>query len=112
MRNISIIVLLFLSIIVCQAQNDPATTTPVGLDWLPEQKDIQAGAILVPENHEDPNGKKIQITYIILKAKDTISMAFPMIFFAGGPGGNALSEGMINFLSERKWSLDSRNSSR
>jgi pimeloyl-ACP methyl ester carboxylesterase len=100
MRNISIIVLLFLSIIVCQAQNDPATTTPVGLDWLPEQKDIQAGAILVPENHEDPNGKKIQITYIILKAKDTISMAFPMIFFAGGPGGNTLSEGMINFLSE------------
>lgn len=100
MRNISIIVVLFLTSIVCLAQNEPVSTNPVGLDWLPERKDIQAGAILVPENHDDPNGKKIQITYIILQAKDTITEAFPMIFFAGGPGGNTLSEGMINFLSE------------
>ena len=61
------------------------------LDWLPDREEVQAGAILVPENHNDPDGKKIQITYIVVKTKETTSAAFPMIFFSGGPGGNTIN---------------------
>lgn len=94
--------ILFLSLLLiafaCKAQNEPVFINPSGLDWLPEREDVQAGAILVPENHDEPDGKQIQITYIVLKAKDSISAAFPMIFFSGGPGGNSLSQGMVGFL--------------
>ncbi len=100
MRNIILYISLFLAALVCRAQNEPVYINPSGLDWLPEREDVQTGAILVPENHDEPKGKQIQITYIVLKAKDTISTAFPMIFFSGGPGGNSLSQGMIGFLLE------------
>ena len=100
MRKIILFLSLFLIALVCKAQNDPVSIKPVGLDWLPEREDVQAGAILVPENHDEPDGKQIQITYIVLKAKDSISAAFPMIFFSGGPGGNSLSQGMVGFLLE------------
>ncbi|MGB5482359.1 MAG: alpha/beta fold hydrolase [Eudoraea sp.] len=98
MRKIILYLSLFLIALVCKAQNEPVFINPSGLDWLPEREDVQAGAILVPENHDEPDGKQIQITYIILKAKDSISAAFPMIFFSGGPGGNSLSQGMVGFL--------------
>ncbi|MGB5204550.1 alpha/beta fold hydrolase [Eudoraea sp.] len=100
MRKINFYIVVFLLTFVCQAQKYPKSIQPQGLDWLPEGKDVQAGAILVPENHDNPDGKQIQITYIVLKAKDSISAAFPMIFFSGGPGGNSLSQGMVGFLLE------------
>ncbi len=58
------------------------------------------GQISVPENHDDPNGKKIQISYIVLHAKDISSKAYPMVFLSGGPGGNLISSAQIsNFLT-------------
>ena len=100
MRKINLYIVLFLITIVCKAQNNIVSIEPMGLDWLPESEDVQPGAILIPENHDNPDGKKIQITYIVLKAKDTVSQEFPMIFFSGGPGGNSLSQGMVGFLLE------------
>ena len=99
MRKLILFVLLLVAF-VCKAQNEPVLVNLTGLDWLPDGEEVRAGAILVPENHDEPKGKQIQITYIILKAKDTISAAFPMIFFSGGPGGNSLSQGMVGFLLE------------
>ncbi|WP_297794066.1 alpha/beta fold hydrolase [uncultured Eudoraea sp.] len=100
MRNPFFYLFLFLVVLVCKAQNGPVSVNPVGLDWLPEKQEVHAGAILVPENHEQKDGKQIQISYIIIKAKDSTSSAFPMIFFSGGPGGNSLNPGMVNFLLE------------
>lgn len=98
MRKINYYLLLLIFIIGCQGVKSQVSIKLDTLDWLPESEDVQAGAILVPENHDDPDGKKIQITYIILKAKDTTSTAFPIIFFSGGPGGNTLGQGRVNFL--------------
>lgn len=70
------------------------------LEWLPKSENVWAGAILVPENHDAPEGKQIQIAYVVLKAKDTSSIEFPMIFFSGGPGGNSLNQGMVGFLTD------------
>ena len=98
MRKIGFYIIAFLIVISCQTQNNIVSVEPVGLDWLPDSDEFNAGAILVPENHDNPDGKKIQITYIVLKAKDTLSNKFPMIFFSGGPGGNTISPRMIEFL--------------
>mgnify|MGYP001812795657 FL=1 len=76
------------------------------LDWLPLREDVKAGAILVPENHDDPGGKKITIAYVILKAKDTMTSNYPLIFFSGGPGGNTLNEGMVSYLLEHQLRMD------
>ncbi|MFC2087794.1 alpha/beta fold hydrolase [Bacteroidota bacterium] len=97
MKKINNYIFLFIFIIGCQAEKNQVSIKLDTLDWLPERKDVQAGAILVPENHDDPDGKKIQITYIVLKAKDANSTAFPLIFFSGGPGENTISQGMVNF---------------
>jgi len=100
MRKINFYIVVFLVAVACQTQNNIVSVEPVGLDWLPDSDEVKAGAILVPENHDKPDGKKIQITYIVLKAKDTVSQEFPMIFFSGGPGGNSLSQPMVGFLLE------------
>jgi len=99
MKKLIYYAILFIFIIGCQANKTAnIIETDHSIDWLPEKEDVQAGAILVPENHDDSNGKKIKITYIVLKAKDTASTAFPMIYFSGGPGGNTLGQDMVNFL--------------
>jgi pimeloyl-ACP methyl ester carboxylesterase len=98
--------LYFLAIVLigCSAPGKTVEKVPVvvqadhAIKWLPEREDVQAGAILVPENHDEPYGKRISITYIVLKAKDTSSIAYPLIRFSGGPGGNSLRQGAINFL--------------
>ena len=48
------------------------------------------GQLLVPEDHDRPEGKKISISYVVLKSEDPDSKAYPMIHFTGGPGGQSL----------------------
>ena len=60
-----------------------------------ESESINCGTIEVPENHDDAQSKKIQIAYLVLKAKDASSQAYPMIYFSGGPGGRMLSANSI-----------------
>jgi pimeloyl-ACP methyl ester carboxylesterase len=101
MKKTNSYILLFIFILAGQAVKSQDSIKLNTLDWLPKNENIQAGAILVPENHDNPDGKEIQITYIVLKAKDTTSKAYPLIFFSGGPGGNTLGQGMVNFLLEQ-----------
>jgi pimeloyl-ACP methyl ester carboxylesterase len=54
-------------------------------------KNIQCGYLVVPENHEQSNEKKIKIAYAILKSKNKNTKEFPAILLNGGPGGQALS---------------------
>lgn len=69
-------------------------------DWLPQSEDLISGSLQVPENHDDPNGTEIEISYVIVKAKNKDSAGYPMIYFSGGPGGNTINPGFINFLLE------------
>ncbi len=54
---------------------------------------IECGQIEVPEDHHSPQGT-IQITYVVLKAKDPQG-AHPLIYFTGGPGGATLTAGSL-----------------
>ena len=101
MRKILHYALLFTFIIGYQNVISQDLINLDNLDWLPDREEVQSGAILVPENHDDPDGKKIQITYIVIKTKDAASSAFPMIFFSGGPGENTVNPGLVNFLLQK-----------
>lgn len=106
MRTTTFFVFLFIFSIGCNPLKSQVPIEADTLDWLPKREDVLAGAILVPENHAAPDGKKIRITYVILKARDTVSSNYPMIFFSGGPGGNTLNEGMIGFLLEHPMRME------
>lgn len=56
---------------------------------------IECGTIQVPENHDKPDGKKITISYVVLKAKNQTLSSYPMMYFSGGPGGRTLTENSI-----------------
>ena len=97
-----LIVLLFslFGINGCGEAPDLIPTTAHSMHWANEHPELIPGAILVPENHDDPAGKKITISYLIAKAKDSTSNKYPIIFFAGGPGGNSLDPAVLDFLKD------------
>lgn len=57
----------------------------------PEKREgITCGYIDVPEDHDNPNGKKISIAYAILHALNKDKSKPPIILLNGGPGAEAL----------------------
>lgn len=67
---------------------------------------ISCGKLLVPENHDVPEGRKITISYVILKAKSKKTKDDPIIYFSGGPGGSSLSIGTTRFLGNSPLNKD------
>ena len=59
---------------------------------------VTCGSLMVPENHETPKGRKIRISYAVVKAANGKAAPDPVIFFSGGPGGGSLDAGFIGFL--------------
>ena len=89
----------FISLVAAlsSCQNTPKETAPP-CDFqsiLPEGNDIDCGYITVPENHDQPDGKKINIAYVVLHSKDPNTTAFPVIYLSGGPGGSSLVDRAI-----------------
>ena len=84
----------------CREEPKPIPTTTHSMEWANEHPELIPGAILVPENHDDPDSKNITLSYLILKAKDSASSKYPIIFFAGGPGGNSLDPGVLEYLKD------------
>ena len=82
---------------ITYAQKVQENTLP---DWLTENKALTTGILQVPENHDQPNGRQIHIAYAVIKAKEPVQGAYPMIFFSGGPGGESLDEGSLGYLLE------------
>ena len=80
-----------------QAQNMTETALPA---WLTEQESVTTGILNVPEDHNTPNGKQIQIVYAVMRAKEPLEGRHPMIFFSGGPGGVTLDKGLLGALME------------
>ncbi len=77
------------------AQKAPEVPAPA---WMDSLTGARWGSLSVPENHDDPQGRHIRIAYLVVQAQDTTSRNFPVIFFAGGPGGNAIDPGLVGFL--------------
>ena len=65
------------------------------LTFLTNTESFQCGQVLVPENHANPNGKRIHISYIILPALQPSAKRNPLIYLTGGPGGSTLTKNRI-----------------
>ena len=57
--------------------------------------DIACGTLDVPENWSDPDGRRIQIGYLVLESTAAQPMPDPVVFLAGGPGSSPLTSGEI-----------------
>ena len=96
-----IISLLLVSTFGCQtAPKQTIETVEHGIPWANEIEGAEIGAILVPENHDEPNGRKIKIVYWLSKAKNDSSKEYPIIYFSGGHGGNSIDKEMGKFIRD------------
>ncbi|MFN8420465.1 MAG: alpha/beta fold hydrolase [Anaerolineae bacterium] len=55
-----------------------------------EGENITCGYLIVPEDRSNPSGSTIQLAYAVLSASTESSKSDPVIYLAGGPGGNAV----------------------
>jgi pimeloyl-ACP methyl ester carboxylesterase len=60
-------------------------------DPRPRLGDVACGTLEVPENWGQPEGRRLQIGYAILKATGARPMPDPILFLAGGPGTSPLT---------------------
>jgi pimeloyl-ACP methyl ester carboxylesterase len=77
--------LIFTSSVCYAAQSIPGTLCTV------KGSDIQAtcGSVSVVENAAQPNGRKLDIHYLVVPARADRKLPDPIFFFAGGPGQSA-----------------------
>ncbi|MEG3627514.1 alpha/beta fold hydrolase [Streptomyces poriticola] len=69
----------------------PRTADPV-----PALEGARCGSLTVPENRSRPKGRKITLGVAIVPAADTGARASdPIVWFAGGPGDDAVSEAQL-----------------
>ena len=55
--------------------------------------EIACGTLNVPESWSDPDGRRIDVSYLLLKSTAAQPMADPVVFLAGGPGSSPLTSG-------------------
>ncbi len=67
------------------------------IDGLSAISEVECGKISVPEDHEDPEGKKISVAYVIVKGKNKTDKE-PVIILGGGPGAEMISAGIVEYL--------------
>jgi pimeloyl-ACP methyl ester carboxylesterase len=64
---------------------------PLGIGDKPLiELDAKCGTLDVPENHADPAGRKLTISFAVLPATDPAAKGLPIFHLEGGPGGSAL----------------------
>jgi pimeloyl-ACP methyl ester carboxylesterase len=93
----------FTIFISASAQDAGNTNLP---EWLANHENVKAGMLPVPENHDNPDGRKIEIAYAVLQRRNMDSKAYPMILFSGGPGESSLAPGLVDFLLEHPFLED------
>ncbi|MCL1140907.1 alpha/beta hydrolase [Shewanella pneumatophori] len=88
-------------------ENNAATTQQACyVDGLSEQ--MQCGAISVPENYAKPDGKQIQIHYVVMPATKPSNRQEALLAIAGGPGQSAIenAQGFDRMLSKVRQTED------
>lgn len=84
-------------------EKEPSEEAAYECDFSEEIKlgeNMKCGYVEVPENYQRPEGRKIKIAYVVLKARNTDQENYPLIYFSGGPGGISLAEGSVKRWSE------------
>lgn len=66
----------------------PAALTPTET----EGKTYHCGVVYVPENYDKPEGRILELTFLVLHSTSMTPEPDPVVYLSGGPGGSALSE--------------------
>jgi pimeloyl-ACP methyl ester carboxylesterase len=59
---------------------------------IPELKTARCGRLMVPEDRAHPNGRTISLSVAIIPSKAAIPKPDPIVWLAGGPGDDAITE--------------------
>lgn len=81
---------------VSVVENDCAFLIQFDDDPRPLLGDITCGWLDVPENWADPDGRRIQLGYVVLQSTSADPALDPVIYLDGGPGGSPLT-GVLTF---------------
>lgn len=99
MRFVKFALVLMLALIVAPvlAQNTRPQVEPTSCwmelpDDLADGENVECGYLTVPEDRTDPDSQTIQLAYAILRPPGDDVQPDPVIYLAGGPGGNAVGE--------------------
>lgn len=60
------------------------------------------GTVSVPEHHDRPDGRRIALSFIVLKSHSQAPVADPVVYLHGGPGGGVVQDPILvtRFLNE------------
>ncbi|MCU0283155.1 MAG: hypothetical protein MUD13_04545 [Candidatus Nanopelagicales bacterium] len=67
-----------------------------------EGETYSCGVVVVPENHDKPDGRTIELFYLKLHSRADDPAGTPMVYLAGGPGGSASYELTANPLLNQR----------
>ena len=112
MRLLRLLMITFLALMVAPVlahdsvpRVEPASCWMELPDGVTEGQNLDCGYLIVPEDRSDPNSPTIQLAYAVLYAPADNVKPDPVIYLAGGPGGNAVGdlEGWLNtpYLQDR-----------
>lgn len=63
-----------------------------GKDRVPRgTRNVDCGTLTIPENRSKPSGRSVVLPVAILRSTDPNKQRDPVVYFAGGPGGDGLS---------------------
>lgn len=94
---VSLVLMIGLLVSPVLAQDNAPTTESVDC-WMPlpeglvEGENVDCGYLNVPENRSDPSSQTIHLAFAVLHAPAEEVQPDPVIYLAGGPGGNAVGE--------------------
>ena len=66
----------------------PAAVPPLDV----EGQTVVCGSVEVPENHDTPDGRRIDLQFAVLKARSEAPQKDALIYLHGGPGGKAVPD--------------------
>jgi pimeloyl-ACP methyl ester carboxylesterase len=63
---------------------------------------VACGTVSVPENHDKPDGRRIELTFMVLKSHSLAPAADPVVYLHGGPGSGVVRNPILitRFLNE------------
>ncbi len=64
-----------------------------------EGQTVICGRVNVPENHDAPDGNRIDLAFAVLRARSTAPAPDALIYLHGGPGGRAVPDLKFNAAS-------------
>lgn len=81
-----------------QERSEKIELIPCDFDGTGAQRvGVVCGLLSVPEYHENPQGKQIQIAFALLKAQEAIPKKDPLLFISGGPAQKSMNSSLLYF---------------